>query len=438
MTVAINPFEPQELGLLPRLILSRVRRYPATWRIQDWSDPWVPIPVRLVNLIPMALLRRAAPFTEQALLEAARRSTGLQDFGAEDFLPPLRLLLEDLKAGAARLSPMGWITVHSIFRQQLRARLTLEQFAQAHPEHALHPIQKPVIIAGLPRTGTTHLQNILSLVHELRYLPLWQTLDPIVPPGQSLKRLRAYHQRRMALSSYLVPLLIRMHEMETDAPHEELTITALSFRSFFFEGLLQAPRYRAWYAEQDHTVGYEYLKRTLQLIQLQPAPVPKAESARWLLKSPQHVDQLDTIQKVFPDVKLIMTRRDPVPAVLSLITMLLYGTRLAWSPDRIKEEARAWVDRLEQMLRRSEEQLRRFPSGQVYYVHFDALMRAPEHEVRKIADFAELTLDKGSQEAISRHLSSHTRGRHGTIEYSFSELGLSEGEVRERFRFYSL
>lgn len=415
------------------------KKYPPTWRINDWEAPWLPGPVRLLNRFPASLMRKYACFDEQALLEQARCSTGLADFGDDDFLEPFRILLEDLN-NSDNFTLMGRITAHTILQQQLCARLNIEDRLKHDVSIADDVVDRPVIIAGLPRTGTTHLHNLLSQVTGLRYLPWWQTLDPVQSwqQRQQRDRRRSVNRVRLGVAGYILPLFKRMHEMELDMPHEELTLSALCYRSFFFESAFQAPRYRAWYASQDHSRGYAYMKRILQILQSEGPAQGKAADARWILKSPQHVDQLDAILRVYPDAKIILTHRDPVRAVLSMITMILYSSRQVYRPTRLKQEAAAWLDRLEQMLRRSREQAGRLPAANILDVHFDRFMEDPQQTITEVLDFAGVENDARSQAAIRRHLQSHTRDRHGRIDYSFADLGLDEQTVAERFAFYQL
>jgi hypothetical protein len=147
------------------------------------------------------------------------------------------------------------------------------------------------------------------------------------------------------------------------------------------------------------------------------------------------VDQLDTILTVFPDARLILTHRDPARAVLSMITMILYTSRQVYRPLRLREEARAWVDRLEQMLRRSQQQASLIPDDRIFHVSFDAFMHHPERTLEAICEFAEIDLDLSSRQAIRQHLATSTRDRHGRIDYRFGSLGLDETEIRSRFDF---
>jgi len=409
--------------------------YPSSHRIDDWENPWLPAPIRLLNTLPEFLVRRTTALEENRLLDKARRATGLSDFGDEDFLLPFRLLLADLNR-YDHFTNLGRITAQTILHQQLCARLHLEDKLKHSPDIRQQNIVSPVIIAGLPRTGTTHLHNLLSEIQGLRYMPFWQTLQPATPAGNGKDRRRLAADMAVYSVKHIIPLFPRMHEMETDEPHEELTVCALCYRSFFFEGAFQVPGYRQWYADNSHEKGYSYLKQTLQILQAETAPGNKMADARWVLKSPQHVDQLETILKVFPDAKLILTHRDPVRAVLSMITMMLYASRQVYKPVRLREEANAWVDRLEQMLRRSQEQAQRIPSSKIFHVNFDEFMAAPKRTIQKVCDFAEIELDAASEQAVEKHLQSHTRDRHGKIDYRFEDIGIKEAELRERFSFY--
>ncbi len=412
------------------------RRYPDVYRIDDFDNPWLPLPVRLLNAVPDALIRRFTRFDEQRFLQRASRTTGLNDFGDEDFRAPFRLLLEDLNT-LDHFTPMGRITVQTVLHEQLCARLCLQEKLKRQPDIAQHKIDRPVFIAGLPRTGTTHLHNLLSQCTQLRYLPLWQTLHPIAPqPGQADRRRRAADLAVNA-TGFIIPLFKRMHEMATDAPHEELTLCALGYRSFFFEGAFQVPKYRDWYANHSQVKGYEFLQKVLRLLQSEPAQGDKTPGARWILKSPQHVDQLEAILTVFPDARIILTHRDPARAVLSMITMILYTSRQVYRPQRLREEARAWVDRLEQMLRRSQQQAASISGDRILHISFDAFMEKPQSTLETVCNFAQIDLDAPSRQAMQRHLASSARDRHGRIDYRFESLGLDEAEIRARFEFYT-
>jgi len=416
--------------------------YAQTHRIDDWNKPWLPAPLRLINKTPEHLIKRWIKLDESTLLDKACKATGLKDFGSDDFLIPLRILLKDIEK-YDHITPLGRISIASIFHQQLCSRLCIEDRLKHEPEILQQQVNKPVLIAGLPRTGTTHLHNLLAQVTGFRYLPWWQTLSPVRSYQQVNSSAFNFDNRRFSngikllIANYALPLFRRMHEMELDMPHEELTLSALCFRSFFFEGAYQVPSYRQWYSQQDNTEAYLYMKKILQILQTEPTPMGKKADAHWILKSPQHVDQLEAIHKAMPDAKIILTHRDPCRAVLSMITMMLYTSRQVYRPDRLQEEAQAWLTRLEQMLRSSQEQMTTLPNSQVMHVSFENFMADQEGTIKEVLLFSEVEYDNKSRQAVNTLLQRHTRDRHGRIEYRFEDLGLDEEEVRERFNFYT-
>jgi hypothetical protein len=404
--------------------------------IDDWDRPWLPWPVRALNRIPDGVARRMASLDEAPLLQAAMRSTGLHDFGDPAFREPLGLLLDDLN-NDEHLTPLGRITARTLLGQLLRARLRVEDRLARHPEVALQEVRSPIVIVGLPRTGTTHLHNLLSEVPGLRSLPLWESIEPLPRerwgiPVPDLRRART--ALRMRQLDYLLPLFRSMHPMEADLPHEELQLSALTFRSFFFEGSFRLPRYRPWYAAGDQREAYAYLRRVLQLLQGVRA------RGRWVLKSPQHLEQIDALRAAFPDAKIVRTHRDPVRAVLSLATMITYTRRACYRDLDPAREGRAWAVRLEQMLRASLEQADRLPPGCTLDVRFDDFVREPAKTVEQVLAFAGADrgaeVDVAARERVREHVPAHDASRSERFAYRFEDLGLDRDELRERFRFY--
>lgn len=417
-------------------LMARLERpYPSPWRIQDWDSPLLPLPIQAVNRLPRSLVRWLYPLDETSLLNAARRQTGLDDFGSQAFLTPLRLLLKDFQDRDLVMTSIGRIAMYTLTLQFLKARLGVEARARETQAWQTQRVDRPLIIVGLPRTGTTHLQNLLAEVQSLRYLPFWQTIEPIRAARTGRDRRRERQRLQLAITNYLAPLMRRMHEMEVDLPHEELSVTAMDFSSYLFECTVDAPHYRKWYAEQDQTPGYQYLNRVLQLLQLEPPPVPRAPNPRWLLKSPQHLEHLETLVKVFPDARIVLTHRAPDEAISSMVTMILYASRLTRDYGRLRDDAAVMIDRLEQMLRRSREQVARLDPRQVHWVDFKAFMADPVQTVQEVAAFADVELSATSLDAVKAHQAARGRHRLGRIDYHLEDLGVDMQALHSRFAF---
>ncbi len=135
-----------------------------------------------------------------------------------------------------------------------------------------------------------------------------------------------------------------MHEMTTDHVHEEIQLLANDFSTMLFETLGHVPRWRDYYLAHDQTSSYEHLRLQLKALLFLRG------GRRWLLKSPQHLEQLPVLDAVFPGVVVVCTHRDPVPVVLSMLAMLTYTARMHRSPVPVHEIAASWADRLQHML----------------------------------------------------------------------------------------
>lgn len=399
--------------------------------IDDLADPRLPWLLRAVNAVPGPLARRAQPLEEAELLEAARRASGLDDFGEPSFLEPLRVLLRSLEREAG-LSPFGRLGVRRLLIQLLCSRLRVEGLIRRHPEIESERIERPLVVAGLPRTGTTHLLNLLACDCGLRTLPYWESLEPVPPEGEagdSAPRI-ARCERSLAFMDRVMPLFRAMHEFTPEGPHEEIQLLALQFSTQLFEASYAVPSYAEWYRETDQTPAYRYLARVLKALQW------LRRGERWALKSPQHLENLGPLLATFPDATLLQTHRDPVRIVASLATMIAYGRRMSRREVDPHAIGRHWAGRLEDMLRASVRDRALIPEAQVRDVPFHAFMKDEFATLERVFAFAERPMDEATAASARRFLAQNPRGKHGAIRYRLEDLGLDAGALRERFRFY--
>jgi len=187
-------------------------------------------------------------FTEDAVLGAAVKRTGLSDFGPDDFRERLGVWLQSVDEDAD-LGPVGRV---GIFRDLVRYasnRLRLEDLLRRHPDILDVEIVRPIIIAGLPRSGTTHLLNLIAADRRLRSLPYWESLEPIPDPAETpgtdgtdprLVRCRESYEQQAAM----MPFLKSMHDMTPEHIHEEIELQLPDFASYNQEWVVRAPRWR--------------------------------------------------------------------------------------------------------------------------------------------------------------------------------------------------
>ncbi len=402
-------------------------------QIDDLAHPRLPLPLRALNLAgrPFA---RAIRLDEDGLLAAARRSTGLSDFGDPGFREPLRVLIQAFEREAG-LTPIGRFTARGLLLQLLVSRLRVEALVRAHPEILAQAVYAPIVILGLPRTGTTHLHNLMSQDPGLRSLPYWESLEPIpVAPDPRRPPVPDPRIRRCAQAlgfvRWAMPLFSLMHEMEPEARHEEIQLLALTFSTMLFEASYCVPSYRDWYRATDQTSAYTYLRRVLQALQWLRGP------RRWLLKSPQHLEQLGPLLRVFPDVRIVQTHRDPVRVTASMCTMAAYGLRMSRARVDVPALGRYWAERIEAMLRASVEGRPLVPPSQLLDVRFDEFMADDLATVERIYRFLGEPLTPPARAAMRAYREAHARGRLGAIDYRLDDFGLDAGERRRALRFY--
>lgn len=369
-----------------------------------------------------------------SLMGTAVTETGLKDFGPDDFVTRLDLLCRSLN-DESRANNAGRLSQSMLLTGLLRNRLLLQDLLTRHPEILNETIARPIIICGLPRTGTTHLHNLMSSDPALRSLPYWESLEPVLAakerpaPGDPDPRVE---RTAMALGflDVAMPEFKRMHEMTVEHVHEEIQLLAIDISTMLFETIAPIPSWRDDYLARDQRPSYRYLKTILQALQWLRG------GSRWILKSPQHLEQFPALVDIFPDATFVVTHRDPVSVTTSMLTMLAYSARLSHDTVDPKWIGSYWADRLQRMLGACVASRDVLPPGQSMDMHFEEFMHDDMAMVKRIYDLAGQPLTDEAQAAMSSFMAEHPRGRHGGVIYDLSPFGLDRDRLRDAFRFY--
>ena len=380
----------------------------------------------------MATMAPDCPLDTDALHAKARAETGLDDFGAQDYRERLEIYLAALRE-VGDLDPCGVVNFHAQLLQLLKNRLLLTDLLSRHPE--IHDIElaPPVVIAGLPRTGTTHLHNLLGAATTFRTLPYWESVEPYPVPAEAgidPDPRRTRMDLAVTVMDLVMPNFRLMHEMTTDHVHEEIQLLANDFSTMLFETLADVPRWRDHYLAHDQTPHYDHLVIQLKALQFLRG------GRRWLLKSPQHLEQIPVLAKVFPDAVVVFTHRDPVPVAVSMIAMITYSARMHRSAVPVAQIAEGWIDRLERMLGRLVADRDVVGPHRSTDVRFDDFMADETGVAQRIYDLAGEPLTGESRSAMAEYLAGHHRGRLGRVATSCEMFGLDEDELRSRFAPY--
>ena len=212
----------------------------------------------------------------------AMAAAGSDDFGPEGWREGLERSLDAF--GRMPLTAQARDAAVAKCIADLTRRLRIEQWFKAHPESLEQPVEGPVFVMGLPRTGTTATVAMLALDDRFRFLRGWEGAEPLPPPVAGAEHADPrVLTARAAAASYAKA---NIHLFDPDGPEEDLAMLA-GLHMHSYHGTMPMPEdYLDWWLHQDFTSFYAYHARILQLLQSRRPP------HLWLLKSPPHLLRL--------------------------------------------------------------------------------------------------------------------------------------------------
>lgn len=318
----------------------------------------------------------------------------------------------------------------------LRNRLSLNELIKRYPEIESITIEKPFVVVGMPRSGTTHLVNLIAADPRRRALPYWESQDPIPARGQGpdifgidprYARAKAEHDALMASA----PLVAAMHDRFPEAIEEEVELLDIDLAGYVLEWHARVPGWRDYYLTLDQKKHYAYLKRVLQALTFLRGP------RTWVLKSPQHCEQLGPLMATFPDATVAFTHRDPVAVVQSAITMMAYSDRLrrtSIDPDWLLNY---WSDRVDRLLGACVRDRDLVPAQRSIDISFHQLNGNEAAVLEELYRRAGVDLPAKVRDRFQRYLQGNPRGKHGRIRYDLHRhFGVTAEELRGRFGYY--
>ncbi|MBD2899300.1 hypothetical protein amrb99_82830 [Actinomadura sp. RB99] len=371
--------------------------------------------------------------TVEDLHASARKVTGMTEFGDDDYLGGLEVLLDSL-AKDAGLTPAG----NKAQRAMLRGALAARQFSEAawkkHPGYADVPIERPIFVTGLPRTGTTALHRLLTADPAHQGLDLWLAEIPQPrPPRETWADDPLYQAIDAAYRKHHVenPEFMGVHYISADSVEECWQLLRQNMLSISFECLAHLPTYSSWLAGQDWTPAYARHRRNLQLIGMNDP------GRRWVLKNPSHLFALDALLEVYPDALIVQTHRTPRTAMASMCSLAAHATA-GWSD--VFTGATIGRDQLDLWSRGLEAfraERARHDQARFADVHYDDFVRDPIGTVEGVYAHFGLPFTGEARTAMARlHGESTTSAAKPAHRYSLEDFGLTAEEVDERFADY--
>jgi len=404
----------------------------STVRIDDLGEPRRDEAERVLYEQALAM---TVELDVDGLLAEARAETGLSEFGDTGLVERLAAQVDAVEADTG-LSGLGRYIVRDRLVGLLKARLRFEDFVVRHPEALDGELAPPVIVVGLPRSGTTHLVNLLAADWRFRSMPWWEVAEPTPvlgdgpgPDGLDPRYLRCLSTYEMTRK--LSPLTSLMHDRPPWSIEEECELIDLDLCSYVLEWHARVPAWRDHYLGLDQRSHYAFLRRELQVLTYLRGP------NRWVLKTPQHLEQLGPLLETFPDATIALTLRDPVAVLQSAITMLAYGDRLRRVRIEPEELAAYWTDRLERLLRAAVRDAPLIPAGQRVDVEFGAFMADDLAMATTILTTAGLEVTDRCRSELTTYLAGNPRGKEGRMGYDLrGDFGIDPQDLYHRFAFY--
>ena len=374
-------------------------------------------------------IRSLVPLEPAELMATARRNTGFDDFGEDSWLEGFHVFLKALDE-EADLHLLGRLMTRSDILRWLEARLGIEAAYAQYPEIEDEVIDQPVIVTGLPRSGTSILFELLSQDPQFGSPRNWEIMFPYPPPETA-----SYHsdpriercQHLVTQWNRVVPTYAAMHEMGAEIPNECIVAMSCTFMSENLPGQYQIPSYNAWYYQQDLRPAYAYYRRMLKLLQW------KNPRRHWLLKAPSHLGNLPVVFDTFPDARVVITHRDPIVAQASVTNLL--GT-LYWMRSSQAFDARAFENlmtpeagaaRLDAVVDLLEQNA--VPRDQVHNFLYADLVRQPLPALESLYRNMGQSLSDTAREAMDAYLARKPQGKFGKHQYS---LGEQQENARKR------
>jgi hypothetical protein len=367
----------------------------------------------------------------EGLVTAACERAGLEDFGADGWRDGLEVLVASVES-APGATEGGRGYVYGQFVDALWNRLRIVDYFKSHPEVADERVERPLVVLGLPRTGTSLASYLLDQDPMRRSLLTWEAQDSVPPPTPNtlytdprcLKKKAELEVLAEGLKAANIPLV---HWDEADGPTECIFVQGQDFKAYLWEAFMPNAAYADWLLDADMASAYAYERSVLQLLQSR-AP------GCWSLKMPSHAVHIEALLKEFPDARLVWAHRDPFKSTASFLRLnylsrAVLGAEASDVVPNVLRQLRAHVERPMQTRRR-------IGDDRFFDLHYAELMRDPIGVMRSLYDWAGDELTPSTEQAIFGWLQRHPQNLHGAQPYSLEGSGITRADLEPVFDEY--
>ena len=370
------------------------------------------------------------------IVRDALETAGSEDLGPDDWREGYDRLLHSL-ANEAGLSELGVEVVRTELVGYLAARAGVIAWGKEHPDEVNGPVQRPLVIVGQPRTGTTILFDLLAQDPAFRVPLSWEVDKPLPPPETATygtdPRI-AEVQATIDMAELVMPGFTTFHPMGAQLGQECVRFTAHTFRSMIFPIQYRVPSYNRWYLDQaDLAPAYRWHRQYLQHLQ------SRHPGDQWLLKSPAHLWHLGALAAEYPDAVVVQTHRDPLVVVASVSALATHLRRMASDDGTLAETAEQYAQDIFDGLHRGMDARDSgvLPAEQFVDVHFSSFVKDPIATVGRLYDALGRDFSSDVESRMRAFLEAHPGDGGGSGKrYRFSDTGLDADVLRAKAKAY--
>ncbi len=369
------------------------------------------------------------------LHDLVEKEVGHNQFGPDDYLPGLTVLLQSMDYDpqfSERGRRYAWGEVIGVLRSRAHAYNAMAE----NPGFNAHPISSPVVITGVPRTGTTALHRLMAVDTRFQGLQTWLLDSPMPrPPVETWGDYPEFRKSVAALEARYAaaPQKRAAHHVAAEEVHECCMLLRHAFVSNILSCAWPSASYDAWWQCQDERNAYQHYAKCVQLIG------SNEPNKRWLLKNPGHIDNLDLLFAVFPCARVIQTHRDPAKAIPSLVSLLMQLAPIMEDPERaalrapvmMRREVAKWAAAVERC-----EAVREHHRGQVMDLAHLEFHADPMGVLNRIYDFIGWDIPDDTRAGFARRIEEKPELSQGVHSYAITDFGMTEDEARAPFADY--
>jgi hypothetical protein len=377
-------------------------------------------------------------FALDTLMAEAQSRSGLTDFGDPAFREPAAIFAHSLDE-EANLSAQGRTGMRETVIGYLCDRLKMEEWYRRVPEIADEDLGDPLVIVGLPRTGTTMLYRMLAAAPGFA-VPLHYEAASVSPAfnwnfDRAADPRVGVAETRIAGMLAAVPEIASIYPYEALAPEEDIYLYGASFVSTSMQSVARVPSYERWFDTADKAPAYRYLIRALKLLQWQRKRSGAHHATRWLLKTPDHIHSLDALLQAFPGAKIIQTHRDPVDTIPSISSFIRALHRLSAATVDSEGLGREWCRMFARSMNHAVEVRAAHPDHFLDILYADTVAD-PRGVAERVFAFLGEGLDDDAWAEMGKWRDANQREARPSHHYTLEEFGLSPAHVKHAFADY--